>query len=143
MRARGRIGAGRDLVQFFIDFKGKTFAEACATAGRDVQPPARFNRLIARQKEMFTPSRYESPADLWQQKAEKFVDWAHQHLLANDEQLFFWKTGLFPGIVLGCHQFLTNSHVSGVNESSVKGADTAGLAAIIISGVFNLGFDPG
>ena len=90
-RGCGKTG---DNIQYLRDFCGMSFRDACAElridipAGRDywkTPPPQRT-------KPVFQPVSHASPADLWQEKAEKFVSWAQAGLLGNAEALA-WLAG--------------------------------------------------
>jgi len=77
---------GGDAIQFLRDFEGKTFQEACdfLNIRRDEKtyaPPAQ------KTKPEFQPVLHQSPADLWQEKAEKFVIWAQERLTENKEAM--------------------------------------------------------
>ena len=64
-----------------------SFREACAELNVDLaarlddvgnpSPPPQYTKPV------FEPVTYGSPADLWQEKAEKFVSWAQTRLLEN------------------------------------------------------------
>lgn len=82
-RACGKAG---DAIQFLRDFDGKTFQEACAFLNihieeKDYRPPA------PKRKPEFHPVEHKSPAELWQDRAEKFVSWAQEQLQKNKQVL--------------------------------------------------------
>lgn len=94
-RGCGKTG---DNIQYLRDFCGMSFRDACAElridipAGRDYwKTPQGLNYLTnpppQRTKPEFQPVSHSSPADLWQEKAEKFVTWAEVALAANREAL--------------------------------------------------------
>lgn len=79
-----------DAIQFLIDFEGCTFPEACQRLGQDpgekrIEPvrPAQPGKT----RSNWTPKTYQSPADLWREKAEKMVAWCHDQLMGNQEQI--------------------------------------------------------
>lgn len=79
-RACGKTG---DNIQFLIDFDRMNFKEACAylnitMADRptDFTPPPPH-------KQEFIPTQHSNPADLWQEKAQKFITWAQANLKEN------------------------------------------------------------
>lgn len=77
-----------DAIQFLRDFENKTFQEACAFLNisideKDYKPPA------LKTKPEFTPVEHQSPAQLWQEKAEKLIAWAQQCLKEN-KQVMEW-----------------------------------------------------
>ncbi|MEN6464522.1 MAG: CHC2 zinc finger domain-containing protein [Syntrophaceae bacterium] len=79
---------GGDNIQFLIDFEGLSFKEACEQLHiliadhRDYRSPAARN-----EKPKFEPNEHKAPADLWQEKAEKFIDWAQKKIANNAEGL--------------------------------------------------------
>ena len=88
-RGCGKTG---DNIQFLRDFDGMSFRDACAELNIDLpdrpdhevgqpNPPPQYT------KPAFKPTAYASPADLWQEKAEKFVTWAQNDLLENASAL--------------------------------------------------------
>jgi hypothetical protein len=91
-RSCGKTG---DNIQFLRDFSGLSFAEACAELGislpdrqsapagpsRAPQPPA------LPEPPPFFPAVHALPADLWQEKAEKFLEWSQEKLLWNTDAL--------------------------------------------------------
>ncbi len=93
-RGCGKTG---DNIQFLREFRGMSFHDACSELGIDVpnRPSpslaARFNSpqlpKAAPEPPPFVPAVHESPADLWQEKAEKFVAWAQDKLLWNTDAI--------------------------------------------------------
>jgi hypothetical protein len=88
-RGCGKTG---DNIQFLRDFEGMSFRDACAELNIDLpdrsadgysrpDPPPQYSKPV------FTPAAHPEPADLWQEKAEKFVSWAQLGLAGNPEQL--------------------------------------------------------
>lgn len=83
-------GLRGDAIEYLMKIEGIPFREACKEVGKalpenDEYQTPRFRRTSS--AETFQPRVTASPADLWIQHAEKLVDWAHQQLLANPEQL--------------------------------------------------------
>ena len=81
---------GGDAIEYLMTYCGKTFREAAAAVGRDPddRPPAPVTPR-QRKKPDFTPVRYPVPEEAWRRKAESFVDWSHEQLLADPEQLAY------------------------------------------------------
>ena len=81
---------GGDAIQYLMDFCGKTFKEAAAAIGRDLQDlPLAPTTPRQRKKPTFTPAEHKPPADQWRVKASAFVDWAHKQLMENPGQLAY------------------------------------------------------
>lgn len=78
-----------DNIQFLIDFEGMTFREACTRLNIMLPDRLGSRRSAPSQKQRpeFTPEAHGPPADLWQEKAEKFLAWSQGHLAKNDETL--------------------------------------------------------
>lgn len=96
-----------DNIQFLRDFEGMSFVEACDYL--NIPLPERGNPSVAsrgsapggvssfgnktperpdeRKKPEFIPNEHVAPADLWQEKAEKFVTWAQGNLAKNEDAL--------------------------------------------------------
>lgn len=106
---------GGDAIQFLIEFDGKTFQEACVALGRDLtEAPKRLTRPGKPEIPVWTPEPVQEPAGvdvaLWREKAGKFIEWSHQHLMNSPATLNFlaargirpetivrFKLGLNPG----------------------------------------------
>lgn len=78
-------GKNGDAIQFLRDFDGKTFKEACDYLNitmdeKNYTPPA-----PKKEKPVFEPVEHQSPADIWQERAQKFVSWAYDNLKQNKE----------------------------------------------------------
>jgi hypothetical protein len=95
-RGCGKFG---DAIQFLRDFEGRTYFQACAELGikaKDV--PGRGFGAIRHPGaappaiQSFTPAVAAAPADLWCQKAKKFVSWAAENLAKDHDQLA-WLAG--------------------------------------------------
>ena len=87
-RACGKAG---DAIQFLIEFNGCTFSEACNALGKDLptrgpycepHPPKKSNS-----PGLQPDPDPEAPSRKWQDKAQAFVSWAHDHLLSNPSKL--------------------------------------------------------
>lgn len=83
-------GCGKwgDNIQYLRDFQGLSFRDACAELRID--PPDSRDRpgtQPQQTKPVFAPVSHASPADLWQEKAEKFVSWASAALPENADAL--------------------------------------------------------
>jgi DNA primase len=94
-RGCGKTG---DNIQFLREFRGLSFHDACAELGIDVPNrhspslAARFSSPVApaekkTEQTHFVPAVHGAPADLWQERAEKFVAWAQEKLLWNTDVL--------------------------------------------------------
>ncbi len=83
-----------DSIQFLRDFEEMTFKEACAKLNITVpdqpgQPGRNLQAIVKKEKQEFTPEAHVAPADLWQEKAEKFLIWSQRHL-ANNAKVLAW-----------------------------------------------------
>ncbi|WP_319525744.1 primase-helicase zinc-binding domain-containing protein [uncultured Desulfosarcina sp.] len=79
---------GGDAIEYLMEFCGKTFREAAAAVGRDLEDlPLAPRTPRPRQKPAFVPVAYTPPVEKWREKAGAFVDRAHGQLLDNPEQL--------------------------------------------------------
>ena len=85
-----------DGIQFLRDFEGMTFKDACARLNiirEDRAEGTGFRgQPVKKEKPEFTPEAHVPPADLWQEKAEKFLAWSQGHLAKNAEVLS-WLVG--------------------------------------------------
>lgn len=77
-------GKSGDNIQFLIDFEGMNFKEACELLDITIQDKRPIN-CPEPVKQEFQPVRHQSPAELWQEKAEKFVTWAQLELGKNPD----------------------------------------------------------
>ena len=88
-RGCGKTG---DNIQFLRDFEGMSFRDACAQLNIELpdhsgadhnrpDPPRQYTKPV------FEPKTHANPADLWQEKADKFVTWAQEGLANNPEAL--------------------------------------------------------
>lgn len=82
-RGCGKTG---DNIQYLRDFRGMSFKDACAELRIDLPDRQglragwRPNPPAPKSPPPFVPSSPEAPADLWQEKAEKFISWAEARL---------------------------------------------------------------
>jgi len=84
---RGCDKAG-DNIQYLIDFKGMTFRQACNELRIDVpERPVGWRPEAPRPRPEFKPWVPVPPADLWQERAEKFLAWSQGHLEKNAEAI--------------------------------------------------------
>lgn len=83
-----------DDIQFLRDFEGLSFRDACARLGVTVpqRPDSRRPGQAREARPAFQPERRVPPADLWQEKAHKFIDWAETNL-AQDQAALAWLAG--------------------------------------------------
>lgn len=81
-------GKGGDAIQYLMDFCGKTFREAAAAVGRNLEDlPLSPATPRQRKKPAFSPADHQPPQEKWRVKAEAFVAWAHEQLLEQPEQM--------------------------------------------------------
>jgi len=73
-----------DNIQFLIDFEGMDFKTACAFLNINVDQH-KMDRPSTPVKQEFTPVQHQSPSELWQEKAQKFITWAESKLKDNKE----------------------------------------------------------
>lgn len=85
---RGCEKAG-DNIQFLRDFEGMSFRAACAYLNVSIPDRPETGGSIPKQREKpeFKPDQHVAPADLWQEKAGKFVDWSQNSLQKNAEAI--------------------------------------------------------
>ncbi len=82
--------ASGDSIQFLRDYENLSYQEACqrvgvpAVAGSSLP---RLDRGRGREVAPFSSAPTPPPSEVWAAKATAFVGWAHEHLLANPEQL--------------------------------------------------------
>ncbi|HBJ75259.1 MAG TPA: alpha helicase [Syntrophaceae bacterium] len=83
-----------DNIQFLRDFDGMGFKEACDELGidlpdrpaQDARPSTTGPKPPQQQAPPpFEPQESIPPADLWQEKAGKLIEWAHENLMKNVE----------------------------------------------------------
>lgn len=77
-----------DNIQFLRDFEGMSFRRACEYLGIET-PEMPETQGISTQKRpekpVFDPANHAAPADIWQEKAEKFLTWSQECLQKNAE----------------------------------------------------------
>lgn len=87
-----QCGINGDTIQFYMDFYGATFPDACARLGITLPQSAPSRTITGVQK--MTPPTYMPPQSAvgtlpqeWIEKANGFVEWAHKHLLNKPEHI--------------------------------------------------------
>jgi DNA primase len=75
-----------DNIQFLIDFEGMNFKDACAWLNIHLDQNY-HSKPAPTEKREFQPTEHQSPAQLWQEKAGKFISWAQEQLKNNQQQL--------------------------------------------------------
>lgn len=83
-------GIGGDAIEYLMKIEGIHFRDACKEVGKELPEIEEYQAPRFRRPgdpEAFQPRVTTSPAELWIQHAEKFVEWAHQQLVANPDQL--------------------------------------------------------
>ena len=92
---RGCTLAG-DAIEYLMKIEGFTFPQACRELGKELPEMEEYQaphfKRTAAASETFTPRETTSASDLWIQHATKLVDWSHQQLLGNPDQLA-WLAG--------------------------------------------------
>jgi DNA primase len=82
-------GKAGDNIQFLIDFRGMSFKDACTFLNISLSdrrtdytpsPPEK-------KKPEFTPAEHSNPAEIWQERAKKFILAAQEGLQTNPEAL--------------------------------------------------------
>jgi hypothetical protein len=92
-----QCGKTGDNIQYLREFEGMGFKDACNELGIDLpdRPPAAKTASVPASPRApeptaapsFEPSEAVPPADLWQEKAGKFIAWAEGNLQKNVEAL--------------------------------------------------------
>lgn len=85
---------GGDAVQFLVDYCGMSYPEAFKEAGRDMPVDyGKIDKKYPKKKPAFRPKDVNHPegvdVEKWRQHAGKMVDWAHEKLLNNQDQLAY------------------------------------------------------
>jgi hypothetical protein len=79
---------GGDAIQYLRDVEGLSYRAACARLGVEPMAAPTANQIPAqRQAQTFTPTQVAAPEDIWSTKAAAFVQYCHEQLLNNQEQL--------------------------------------------------------
>lgn len=78
-------GKNGDAIQFLRDFDGKSFKEACEYLNITMDEKNYTTPAPKKEKPVFEPVEHQSPDDIWQERAQKFVNWAHENLKQNKE----------------------------------------------------------
>lgn len=95
-----QCGKGGDNIQFLIDFEGRSYRSACERLGRvpgekpfvPVSPAMASGsgpgkgaggKGSAAAGSMWSPRAYDSPAEVWREKAGNFVSHCHEQLMEN------------------------------------------------------------
>ncbi len=81
-RSCGKAG---DNIQFLIDFEGMAFKDACQFLNIQVETRTQFQPPPQRSE--WLPTVHPDPAQLWREKAEKFIAWAQERLSINHQQI--------------------------------------------------------
>ncbi|MCP4022044.1 MAG: alpha helicase [Desulfobacteraceae bacterium] len=108
-----QCGKWGDLVQFLVEFCRYSYKDAFHADGREMPEtylPSSESFISHCNRQQFMPRKYESPGEIWQEKAHEFVDKAHECLLgAENIQKYLesrgmdimaiknFKLGWFPG----------------------------------------------
>jgi len=78
-------GKAGDAIQFLRDFEGKSFREACDYLNITMEQVHHPAAPTKKEKPEFQPVKHQNPAQIWQERAEKFVAWAHENLKQNPD----------------------------------------------------------
>jgi len=78
-------GKNGDAIQFLRDFEGKSFKEACDYLNITMEEKNYTTPPPKKEKPVFEPVEHQSPADIWRERAEKFVSHAHGNLKQNQD----------------------------------------------------------
>jgi len=82
-------GQAGDAIEYLMKIEGMTFPAACTMVGKELpeQEEYRAPQFKRPAADTFVPRETTAPVNLWIQHAEKLVKWAHDQLLANQNQL--------------------------------------------------------
>ena len=78
-----QCGKWGDDIQFLRDFEGMSFQDACNYLGRHVSPQSKHHKSHAPKVENrpdFEPKQTGTVSQVWQERAEKLVAWAHEEI---------------------------------------------------------------
>lgn len=78
-------GKGGDAIQFLRDCEGMTFKEACDYLNIKVDEKQNSKQDAAPHE--YRPREPQTPAELWREKAEKFIAWAQERLQENRDAI--------------------------------------------------------
>lgn len=80
---------GGDAIEYLREIEGMSFQAACKEVGKTVTELEEYQKPQFKKPaaDTFAPRQIAAPADLWTEHAAKLADWAHEQLLANQEQL--------------------------------------------------------
>ena len=94
---------GGDLVEFYRWSEGLSYRDACQKAGIDAKtytPQGAPTSKKSTSSSVFVPQNVEKADPKWSEHAEKFADWCHLQLLANQVQLdWLAARGINEGLV--------------------------------------------
>ena len=80
-----------DAIEYLIKIEGLSFPAACKELGKTLPEKEEYQaphfKRPAAATQAFTPRETSAASDLWVKHATKLVDWAHEQLLDNQEQL--------------------------------------------------------
>jgi DNA primase len=85
-RGCGKTG---DNIQFLRDFEGMSFGDACRQLNVTLpgRPESQGPMPEQQKKPEFQPDQHIPPADLWQEKAAKLIEWSQENLTKNADAL--------------------------------------------------------
>lgn len=92
-----------DTIAYLMQFENMSFPEACKEVGKELPEQEEYQKPQFRKPaaDTFQPRTIAAPADAWIEHATKFVDWCHEQLLANQEQLdYLAARGITHGSVI-------------------------------------------
>ena len=77
-----------DTIAFLMKFESMSFPAACKEVGKELPEQEEYQapRFKKAAVDTFQPRTISAPADAWIEHATKFVTWAHEQLLTNQEQ---------------------------------------------------------
>ena len=82
-----------DAIQFLRDFEGKNFKEACEYLNITMEMEEKQHTPKSKkEKPEFEPVEHQNPSDIWQERAQKFINWAHENLKLNNEVMAWLAT---------------------------------------------------
>lgn len=79
---------GGDAIQWLRDMEGMSYKQACIEVGKEYNPKLDTKEPTAMDKQkQFVPCEHKAVNTEWRERAERFVEWSHDALCANDEML--------------------------------------------------------